>query len=260
MTQINEFMAEVKQEGTDPFAALEKETPSESPAENTPEEKEEETPAEETPAEPAPEAEEEEQIPFHKHPRWIERENELKEERQAREELEAEIASIKARIDAPATGDSDIPDWFKELYGENQTAWTKYRQHEEARTLEIEKNIIARQEAAREQAAKEEKRWEGWVEEQMDALKEEGLTFDRNELAKIMLDYSPTDENNNLDFRKGYAIYEALKAKPEAPKQDAKSEARKMLADTTTSTTKGEPAKKDFMTPEDLRNRSWSSL
>lgn len=58
--------------------------------------------AEQTPSEPAKAASEDQQnqdsTPFHKHPRWIERDNELKAERQARQALEQRINSYESRL------------------------------------------------------------------------------------------------------------------------------------------------------------------
>lgn len=215
-------------------------------SESLPEEhQEEETPAEgDVPAE--------DNLPFHKHPRWIERENELQEIREREEAMVAELAELKAQ---KSTGDEEIPPWFSELYGDNQVAWNKYSEHEQARTEEIEARIIARQQEAQTKEVQEAEHWNKWVESQIDELADTGKKFDRNKLIKVMLDYSPTDAQNNLDFDKGYAIYEALEGKPDT----ARSEARKQLADTTT-VTKGETPKKDYLTPAELRNRSWGSL
>lgn len=50
----------------------------------------------------------EENVPFHKHPRWIERDNELKAERQARQDLENRYKEINSKLEqlsAPKTPD-----------------------------------------------------------------------------------------------------------------------------------------------------------
>lgn len=234
-------LADIKQEGT----SLE-DTLKDIVSESLPEEhQEEETPAEgDVPAE--------DNLPFHKHPRWIERENELQEIREREEAMVAELAELKAQ---KSTRGEEIPPWFSELYGDNQVAWNKYSEHEQARTEEIEARIIARQQEAQTKEVQEAEHWNKWVDSQIDELADTGKKFDRNKLIKVMLDYSPTDAENNLDFDKGYAIYEALEGKPDT----AKSEARKQLADTTT-VTKGETPKKDYLTPAELRNRSWGSL
>ena len=106
-------------------------------------------------------------------------------------------------------------------------------------------------EAEQEQKTKESEYWNNWVGDQVQSLKDEGLKFDKNELMKVMYDYKPTDDEGNLDFRKGYEIMEVLKKKdPE------KTEARKKIADEGKDS-KGEPANKKWKTPDDLVGVGW---
>jgi cell division protein FtsB len=202
-----------------------------------------------------------EELPFHAHPRWKQREAELQELRQSNEETARELAELRASQEETSQRlkpqDSNIPDWFTELYGENDVAWRKYSEHEQKRTEEIEARVFQRQEESRQKQAQETQRWDNWVETQITKLQDTGATFDRNKFVSTMLEYRPTDENNNLDFNAGFKIYQALEGKPDT----AKSEARKQLADTTTKTsTRGEPQKKDYKTSQDLRNKSWENL
>lgn len=239
MEDINKILADVQKEGSDPFENV-VDTPTESLPEEVPEVEEEK---------------EEEAVPFHKHPRWIEREQELQAMREREEQMATELEQVR-KAQQPSQ-ETQVPDWFVELYGDNATAWQKYSEHERARTEEIEKNIITRQQEEQQREVQEADKWTKWVDSEIDKLESEGHKFDRNKFIKTMLDYSPTDENNNLSFEKGIKIYQALEGKPDT----AKSDARKQLADTTTNaTTKGEPATKDYMTPSDLRNRSMMSL
>ena len=245
---IEEILVDVKKEGLDPFEALEKETPSDSPAVEEPKEVvKEDKPVEgdNTP---------EDNVPFHKHPRWIERENELNELKVKADEFEQFKQEI-AEKSKPS--DTKVPDWFVELYGDNEVAYRKYEEHEKARTEEIEARVIEKQEQARTQAVHESQKWNKWVEDEIGKLEAEGKQFDRNKFINTMLTYRPTDENNNFDFQAGYKIYEALELKEVDP---AKSQARKQFADTATATSKGEKKAQDFQTPETLRNKSWHSL
>lgn len=235
-------LAEFKQEGTSLEDTLKDIVP-----ESLPEDK----PEEEAPAEGDVPAED--NLPFHKHPRWIERENELNELKEREKEMSRELADLKT--DRNSNVDTAVPDWFSELYGDNLTAWQKYSEHEQARTEEIKASILSQQQQEQENVQKEAEHWNKWVDSQIDELADTGKRFDRNKLIKVMLEYSPTDAQNNLDFDKGYAIYEALEGKPDT----AKSEARKQLADTTIAS-KGETPKRDYLTPAELRNRSWGSL
>lgn len=249
MSSIEEILADVKQEGADPFAAMETDTPTESPTVNEPKEEVKKDEPENTPKEG------DDTVPFHKHPRWIERENELKSLREREEENARVLAELTAfkeeatkRFDPQ---DTSVPDWF----GGTAEAWQKYQEHESSRESQIEQKVLDRQEQVKQQAQADVQKWNAWVDTEVAKLESDGLKFDRNELIKTMLDYRPTDDQNNFDFKKGYQIYEALKGK-----DTSSSQARKQLADSTSHTSRGESKEKNYMTPEDLRNRSWGSL
>lgn len=47
-------------------------------------------------------------VPFHQHPRWIERDNELKSERQARQALEAQIKEIQGNLSRQQTQQAPV--------------------------------------------------------------------------------------------------------------------------------------------------------
>lgn len=240
MEDVN--LAEIPSDGTkleDIEKEEEKETPAESPAEIKPEEKEEEKKVEE------------EDIPFHKHPRFkalVEEKNQYKEELdKLREDVESKFSEIKESQSKTA----DVPSWFTELYGENESAWKTYQEQDKATREEIKKEI--REEFESEQKKKEEdsNKWNHWIDEQIGSLADEGLKFEKNELMKVMMDYKPSDEKGNLDFKKGYQIMELLNKKdPE------KSKARKELADES-GNSKVEPGTKKWFTPDDMVGRGW---
>jgi hypothetical protein len=243
---IEEALADVEKEGdTDPFKDIaEKETPVES---STPKEPEKEEPIQGGNTE-------EDKTPFNV--RWKSHAENLKAELEAKHQ--EEIASLRQEFEQklPKT-ESDIPDWFKELYGENQVAWEKYHEQEKAREAEIEKRILDRQAEERQKADAEAKYWSEWVNKGISGLEGQGLKFDRNELIKTMLEYRPTDQQGNFDFQAGYRIMEALKLK-EADL--GHSQARKQLADVTTKSSKSEKDSKDYLTSNDLRNKSWNQI
>jgi hypothetical protein len=264
MPELKDILADIPNEGSDPFKDLEKDTPPESLPDKKPEE------------EKPPEGDvlPEDNLPFHKHSRWIERETELDRLRERDEEntkIIQELAAFKEEY-SKKTESTDIPDWFRELYGENLIAWQKYSEYEQVRTDEIEKKVVARQEEFQRKTLEDTTKWNNWVDAQLVKLgNEKGVDFvsqndtlpdgtktnsARNELIKTMLDYRPTDENNNFDFQKGYKIHEILKGKPDT----SHSNARKALADTTTKVTGGEKPPKDYMTSNELRRTSWGNL
>ena len=241
MEKDDSFLANITREGeleVTPTESLpEKETEEEAPAEG-------EVPAEDN-------------LPFHKHPRWIERENELKEIREHDAQVMRELEELKAfKQEQSRQTDIGIPDWFQELYGDNEVAWEKYAKREQEREAEIEQRVLSKQIQAQQAQQQETERWSKWVDDEIGKLEAEGHTFDRNKLIKdVMLKYRPTDVNNNFDFKAGIEIYNALEQK-----DTTKSQARKALADTQTSSKGGEKPARDYETSTTLRNRSWGSL
>lgn len=252
MSEIDEALAHVAHEGEKPFANTEKDTPTDSPTVKEPKDavqKEEPKEGENTP---------EKEVPFHEHPRWKQREEELKTLREAEEAHAREIEELKAfREESKTSKTTAIPDWFKELYGDNEVAWAKYSEHDRVQRDDIKREVLQEQELLRQRQTDEANRWNKWVDDQITKLQADGKQFDRNKLIKTMLEYRPTDDNNNFDFEKGYRIYEALEQKEADPQ---KSQERKQLADIVTATTKGDKKSKDFLTAHDLRNKSWNNL
>ncbi len=259
MNDINEILADVKQEGdTDPFANLEKETPSDSPAENKPEEdKPVETPQEGEVKVDEPLNTPEDNIPFHKHPRWIETRKELEDLRAFKESVEprlSEFEQVKESMEKKSTNE-EIPDWFVELYGENAAAWSKYSAREAAREEAIEQRAIERLERKQQEKQLEDQKWVKFVDEGFSSLESQGKKFNRNELANFMLENPITDGNNNLDFAKSYALFEKLN-----PPKEVNTQAKKELADTMAKSSAAQPKSKDYMTPAELRGKSWNQL
>ena len=259
MPQIDDIFADVKKEGSDPFAIYDKET--ETPSESQPEkEQDKEEPNQgDTKVEtekPEDNTDKEEDTPFHI--RWQKREEKLKADFE--EKFEAYKREIGETIEEKIKpSDSSIPDWFTELYGDNQVAWEKYEQREKAREEEIEQRVLKAYETKQKEQVEESKKWEKWVDDQVAILETEGKKFDRNELIKTVIDFRPTDEQGNFDLRKGYDIMMALKGKQDETKTQA-SIARKTIADTTSKKTGGDAPKKDYLTPSDLRNKTWNQL
>lgn len=247
-------LADIAVEGREAFEKIMEETPTESPAVNDQDEVEPEE-GDDAEAEADADNTPSKEVPFHEHPRWKQREAELNELREQREEDARIIAELQERTQSKET-DTSIPDWFIELYGENATAWAKYQEHDARQRQEIKNEIIRDQEEQRTRQTQEADKWQKWVDEEIGKLEADGKKFDKNKLIKTMLEFRPTDENNNFDFQAGYRIYEALESKG-----TQSNEARKELADTVNKPSKAsDPVKKDYMTPSDLRGKSWNAL
>src|SRR3990167_553382 len=255
-----DFLADVQVEGAvDPVTLNEeKKTPAESPTEIKPKEADEKEKPEEGENTPN-----EDDLPFHKHPRWIERENKLKELEEKYElttkEL-GELKTLKEQIYHKETT-AKIPDWFVESYGEDQVAWEKYEARQKDWETQFEQRFFEKLEAKQKKKQTEEAdKWNKWVDSEIGKLvSDPKVKFDikeKNALIKTMLEWRPTDENGNFNFHKGYEIYQLQKLKDNDLEHAI---ARKKLADAASGSPKGEPKQKDYYTSEDLK-KGWQSI
>ena len=247
---IKDELAEIPSDGIklEDIKKEEEKAPAESPTEN----KSEEETEEEKTAREVKEQEEEDKIPFHKHPRFkalVEEKNQYKEDlEKMREDMESKFSEIKES----QSKTTEIPSWFTELlYGDNEVAWGKYQEHDKETRAEIKRELREEFESEKKEQENSATKWNTWIDNQVDSLKDEGLKFDKNELMKVMMDYKPSDDAGNLDFKKGYQIMEVLKKKdPE------KFKARKEIVDDS-GKSKAEPQNKAYFTPEDMRGKGW---
>jgi hypothetical protein len=247
------FMASLQQEDTDPFANVgtEKENTDASPAETKPEVDE---PNEgETTKEPVVNTQEEDE-PFHR--RWKVREEKLKNELE--EKFQSDLENYKREVEQKLPqGKQTAPQFLTDMVGENEQVAKNFSQYEQQLKESVKREIFEEQERARVAAQKDEQKWNSWIDSEVEKLADEGHTFDRNELLKTVLDYRPTDENNNYDFKAALKILQLQKPVVDNSKKTA---ARKAIADTTVSSPQGESEPKQYMTAKDLRHKGWNSL
>ncbi|MCR4278114.1 MAG: hypothetical protein NUV85_03850 [Candidatus Berkelbacteria bacterium] len=260
----NTFMANIEQEGRidQPVRADEedKETPPESPADKKPED-EPASPADEKGEDATPDSEKGEPKvfeAFHKHPRWIALNQELDELREFREKA----APLLDRLgDEPSKTEetSKIPEWFVELFGENEGSWKKYRDYDVEQRKQLRTEIFNEIRSVETHKKEEEKKWDKWVDTEVQKLEDEGLKFNRNELLKIAVDYAPTGSDGNVSLRKAYQILVATKGE-QKPSIKPAVEEKKKIADQTMQKGKPEGERKDYKTPADLRGKSFRDL
>ena len=264
MSDVENFLADVPAEDA-PInlgvgEQVEKEPSSESPTETKPKE--------EAPSSPGADNKEneEEKLPFHKHPRWKEMYNKNKDLEgqltKMRDELESKINTIS--VSAKASSE-ELPDDFVKLYGDNHEAYKLWRKQQDdlAERIKAEISNEMEQKSQAERQALEE--GERYVEESIRALEEDGKTFDKNELMKFLLDFKekygalPEDDRGNIDFMRGYELMTTMKG---STKTEATTKAKKEIADFSGNSGRGrgEGAVKDYLTSNDLRNTGWDSL
>lgn len=257
---LKEFLASIPNEGDEVSLgnqdAQEGEAPAGSPAEDS-----------QTETAPSPGGannQEENNVPFHKHPRWIEMRDE-------KARLEARLAELESRQQQPAPQQeapretahgSKIPDWFVKLYGENYEAYEAYQEHvrEERKAIRDSLEQEERQRAETQRA--EAERWNSWAKRSMETIDERhgaNLMSDesrRKDFLSFVLKYKPTDDSGNIDMVKGWELYQ-LRNSPDP----AKASARKAAADRVQSDAKpAEKPKKDYLTSQELRRTDWRDL
>ena len=200
----------------------------------------------------------EEQVPFHKHPRWIERENELKELRDFKEQFSDLPEKVETLQEKQKSNTTDLPaDWVF-LYGDDDASRKLYDYNQKQRETDREllrKELREEREAELKLEEEETKKWDEWVSSEIDLLKEEGKSFNKNELLKVALEFQPTDEDGNISLRKSLEILESRKA---AGKPD--NSGRKKIAANTATTAQGEQPPSQVASTNTLRNKSFLSL
>lgn len=201
--------------------------------------------------------EEEENLPFHKHPRW-------KAINDKNKELESELSEIKGKLEGLSEATQkqkdeapERPEWFTALYGDDDDLWAKshvyFKQREEAMMEQLYKKINNEQTSQLEAQTKEEREAAEYVSNAIQDLKDSGEKFDTNELIAVIKEYQPTDEEGNLDFNRGLKMLkEFKKANPESNK------AKRDLAASTTSTSKPTDDGEPLNTTKSLRFSGWN--
>ena len=244
---ITDELANLPNDG-DPAFGEEKKTPA-SPAKNK-EEKDADTP------DAAKKDQEEENVPFHQHPRWKQREKDWEERVNSVESTYSEkIKNLEEKIKSyEPSKTTTIPTWFSKLYGENAEAYAAYAENDKARRAEIKAEVLQEVAAVENKKTEETKRWENWVSTNIKEMRDDGLEFDDNELMAVCVKFKPVDEKGNYSLRAAYEIMQLQK-----DRGDKGVAAKKEVAAATTNRS-GEGTKKDYLTPTDLRGRDWRQL
>lgn len=162
----------------------------------------------------------EEKVPFHKHPRWIQQQKDLKETRDKLSAME------KERV--PTV---ELPKWWKDQYGETDESKERY-QSVVQKDGELEwikqqvKEDLKKETEAEQQSVK---LGEEYVDTQLQEMTDEGLKFERNALLKFMVDFqeefgagSLLDSEGNYDFRKSLTLMGKLSKEEEDTTTDTK--------------------------------------
>lgn len=212
---------------------------------------------EETPAESQSENVEEPDLT--KNDTWKKMREEIESERQSKQALEARLAALEK---GTSNESFEQPEYLTDMIGENPEVARKFKSYEDNLKEQIKQELIQDQLNAQKKEQEEKEHWMNWTKERLAEVESEfkvDFTKDqntKNELSKIMIDYSPTDEQGNLDYKKGMKILTELK-KVQLQEESQKTQIKKVVADATVSKETSTDDKKTFMTANDFRGRGW---
>ena len=180
------------------------------------------------------------------------RNNAFEEMREARATAEAKSQALEARLSALEIPESSGKSEFvKSLVGDNEDVERVWAKEKESLKEEWKRELVQEELDTQNKAKEQKEHWAKWTQEQFDKV---GITDvnEKNSLSAIMIKYSPTDEQGNLDYGKGKEILNDLgKAKEEVATQ--KTQVKKNIADATVSKETSVQQNKDFYTSQDLR-------
>jgi hypothetical protein len=172
--------------------------------------------------------------------------------RQEREEMLSRLQALEsrtARQESPKTDNRPMPAVFASYFGteaQAQEAWNLLKPlDKDALKAELREEL----QNERQSEAQEAQKWDRWVADNIESLRDEGEEFDKNALLKVMDEYGTKDAEGNYDFRKGLELLRRLEATQPNP-VEAK---RKAGALATATKTGSAPDKKNYVTPSDIK-------
>lgn len=178
---------------------------------------------------PSVDKQDEENIPFNKHPRWLEKQQELEETKAKLAEIEAWKEEVSKKLPQEEKQEVSIdPEWL-DLYGTGDPetdaiAYEKHMRYEQRRLERWQETTSEAQRAKEEAEAKAIEEAKTYVDSEIEALKKEGNQFDEDEFIAFMTKHEKVlrTEDGKIDFKEGFEHFSAL--------QKPKSTANRMVA------------------------------
>ena len=155
--------------------------------------------------------------PFHKHPRWIQTQKELKETREKLAKIESERTSTQP-VEAPA--------WWKAQYGDTPESLARYASVvQKDGELDWIKNQVLESIKSQQQSEQQiVQQGKEYVNTQLAEMSDEGLKFEKNKLLKFMVDFQKEygaggllDAEGNYDFRKSLTLMNRMQPEVQEP-------------------------------------------
>lgn len=214
-----------------------------------------------------PEAEEE-NIPFHKHPRWIAQKRKDEEKTQLISKLTSEIDEIKQSLSQmtskeQAVAVKSLPEEFVRLFGDQPEAWTDMDKLITSRAEAIVDSRFKAMSAQEQERQLAEQRANEYIENEFSTLAEStGQDFSngsslRNAVMKIANEYRPAnDTGDNISLAKSYDLYMRLN-----PQGSDLGEKKRIASNASGIQTSGSGTELDGpITPSKLRKASLSNF
>jgi len=198
----------------------------------------------------------EEDVPFHKHPRFKALTDEKNQLKQTVDEMKLELQKLSS-TNQQNNQDKNIPEWFSEAFGEDPKVWAAFKKYTDGQKSEIEKSVEERLKSKERESNEAINKWNSWIEDEVQRLKDEGKSFDKNELLKVANDFRPVDEKTGyINFDKAYEILTYMKSK-DSEEAKNKGNIKKNIVGESKS---GDPQKSSELTSKDVRYRDWKDL
>lgn len=195
----------------------------------------------------------------------LKKNNAWEEMREAREQAEQKAQELETRLAALETGNIEQPEFLTKMIGENEEVAKDWMKEKATIKEEVKQELIREQIDAQKKEADTKAYWNQWTQDRFGEVEKDfKVSFKsnptlKNELAKVMNDYTPTDEQGNLDYKKGMKLLTDLK-KAQALQEDNRVQVRKNIADATVSNETSVQKNKGFLTSQDLRGKDWRTL
>jgi len=248
----------IQNEGENPFELDKENEDSSSSPEVTTDEPVKETTVED----PAPEGidntqeDSDKDIPFHKHPRWKEREDDWTgrfNEQETRHQ--DDLKSIREEFSKSHKGDAEdteIPDWFG---SEDKDMWKSFDKYLNERVKDSEKRAMENIKNEKESETKATQEATDYMKSEISSIeKDENLNpdelkVDQNKLLKIVFDNKLVDTDGKWNYKAAWKIL-----KNEVPKADTTNKDRKAIASALGSDSKAEKKAVPYKTNEDFEH------
>lgn len=221
-----------------------------------------------TPSEPSPEKEEkneneeleDDKVPLHKNKRFQEIYRERKEFLEKNKELEAKLEEFAAfkeeaekKLSSVKEQPADLPNFYKQAFHSDDPAlvnsWLEFEQGLKA---EVAEKVRAELEEEIKLKEYQSKNFQKFVNEELQAMKDEGKKFDDQEVIDTAVKLKLFDEKGIVNLKGAYEILEARKEKEAV----LKNKPRKDIASLTNSEGGSEPTNKKVYTAKDFA-RKW---